>query len=303
HAGLVADLGSRLSKANVELSAWVEQREKDAEQEFSIIQREKDYTREVPARIKRINDFLATYADTESAKEHGPGLRDLKQALESSLKISFEDKLRSAYGREISFPVQSRARLNYEFTSEASPRWNMGDWKRSAEGWSADRLHSRAELENNETLWPRLLLEEPLDLNAAMSVEIEFQQPQSSGTPRRFIVSIAGVHIGFAGPPEAGVKSQVASKAGGADAMKDLLDLLDQRKGKDTAGLERGNLYKLRVDLFQGRGQWTATLNGQDLLVQDALRPQGRGGSTSIVLRSLEPILVKAVRIDAGVRK
>ncbi|HTF89463.1 MAG TPA: serine/threonine-protein kinase, partial [Planctomycetota bacterium] len=221
HAALVADLESRLSKAHVELSAKVEQREKDAEQEFSIIQREQGYTREVPARIKRINDFLATYADTECAKEHGPALRDLKQALEGSLKISFEDKLRSNYGPEISFPAQSKAQLNYSFTSEASPRWNMGDWKRSAEGWSADRLHSRAELED-EKLWPRLLLEEPLDLNAAMIVEIEFEQPQSSGTPRRFVVSIAGVHVGFAGPPEAGASSLVASKAGGADAMKDL---------------------------------------------------------------------------------
>ncbi|HTF89853.1 MAG TPA: hypothetical protein VK843_15675, partial [Planctomycetota bacterium] len=86
-------------------------------------------------------------------------------------------------------------------------------------------------------------------------------------------------------------------------AMKDLLDQLDQRKGKETAGLERGKRYKLRVELFQGRGQWEVFLNGESLQVQDSLRPQGRGGSTSIVLRSLEPILVKSVKIDAGVRK
>ena len=268
-----------------------------------MIQRERTHTREVADRIKRINELLGQYGDTGFVREHDLELRELRTQLTQSGKLSFESKLQSLYGPEIRFPGNAKVLLEYVCTSEEALPWLMGDWKRGVDGWSAERQHSRADLED-ETLWPRLLLEEPLDLNAAMSVEIEFEQPQSSGPPKNFVVSVAGVHIGFAGPTEQGLKSQVAAKAGGVDALKELLDQLGKGKGSPINGLERGKTYKLRVDLAQGRGRLTATLNGEPLLRgQDSLRPEGKGGSYSIVVRSLEPVLLKAVRIDAGVRR
>ncbi len=302
HGALVGDLETRLSKVHGELSARVQERELDAQQAFNLIQRERQYTRDVQERINRINDLLLNYSETEFVGKHEVELRELKAQIEQAGKLSFEARLRAAYGSAISFPGNDRALLKFVCSDEELPQWKMGDWKRSSQGWSAEGKHSMAELED-ETLWPRLLLEKPLDLNQAMSVEIEFECPESSGPPPRFIASVAGVHIGFAGPPEVGLKSQYATQAGGVSAFHELLEQLQQRKGTEVAGLQRGERYKLRIELLQGRGRVTASLNGQALPEKDLLRPDGKGGSYSIVVRSLEPVLLKSVTIDAGMQR
>jgi hypothetical protein len=302
HGPLVLDLEARLSKVHGELSAKVQQREAQAQQEFNLIQRERTRSRDGADRVKRINDLLTQYGDTEFVREHEGELREMKSQIAQAGKLSLEDRLRAAYGQEISFPGNSRASLEYLCGSEPSARWEMGDWLRSAGGWSADRKHSRQELEN-ETLWPRLELEDPLDLNAPMRVEIEFEEPQGSGPPLRFIASVAGVHLGFAGPTDLGLKSQFAAKAGGVEAMKEMLEVLDKQRGTPIGGLERGKSYKLRVDLGQNRGRLSARLNNEDLPGGDYLRPEGRGSSYSIVVRSMEPVMLRSVHIEAGVRK
>ena len=302
HAALVADLESRLNQAHGELSAKALEREQDAQVIYNLIQRERAHTREAD-RIKRITDLLNGYSDTEFVRAHELELRDLRGSLASSVKLTPEDQLLKLYGSKLtSFPRSERALLTYNCGSEAFSRWSMGDWNRGIDGWSAGRKHSRAELEDG-TLWPRLLLEDPLDLEAAMSVEIEWEQLQSSGPPQRFIASVAGWHIGFAGPSEVGDKAQVASTAGGDSALLELLSLLDNNKGMPRAGLERGKQYKLRVELVQGRGNLIATLNGVKIQEQAQMRPAGKGGSDIIVLRSLEPVLLKCVRIEAGLGK
>ncbi len=301
HAALVKELEARLNQAHGELSAKAEERERDAQVIHNLIQREKAHTREAD-RIRRITDLLNGYSDTEYVREHELELRDLRNSLATAVKLTPEDQLLKLYGSKLtSFPRSERVLLSYDCSSEAFPRWSMGDWNRGLDGWSAGRKHSKAELEDG-TLWPRLLLEDPLDLEAAMSVEIEWEQPQSSGPPQRFLVSVAGWHIGFAGS-EVGEKAQVASTAGGDSALLELLSLLDNNKGMPRAALERGKQYKLRVELVQGRGNLIATLNGVKIQEQAQMRPQGKGGSDTIVLRSLEPVLLKAVRIEAGLGK
>ena len=42
-----------------------------------------------------------------------------------------------------------------------------------------------------------------------------------------------------------------------------------------------------------------ASLDGQLVLVQDFVRPEGKGGSSSVVVRSMEPVLLKAGQIQA----
>ncbi len=302
HAALVTDLEARLNRAHGELSAKALEREQAAQVIYNLIQREKAHTREAD-RIKRITDLLNGFSDTAFVREHEVELRDLRASLATFVKLTPEEQLLKLYGSTfISFPRSERALLSYDCGSEALLRWSMGDWNRGIDGWSAGRKHSKAELEDG-SLWPRLLLEDPLDLDAAMSVEIEWEQPQSSGPPQRFIVSVAGWHIGFAGPSEIGEKAQVASTAGGDSALLELLSLLDKNKGIPKAGLERGKLYKLRVELVQGRGNLSATLNGVKIQDQAQMRPEGKGGSNTIVLRSLEPVLLKAVRIEAGLGK
>ena len=133
-----------------------------------------------------------------------------------------------------------------------------------------------------------------------MTVEIVFEQPGPQG---RFVASVAGVHLGFAGPIDVGMKSQFAARAGGADALKELLETLDKQKGTPINGLERGKRYTLRVELAQNRGRLTAWLNDEPLPGGDYLRPEGKGGSYGIALRALDPLLLESVRVDAGVRK
>jgi hypothetical protein len=298
HGALVQDLETRVQVAHGEVTARVKQREDEAQQAYNLLQRAV-YASEGQDRIKRINDLLTQYPDTQFVREHEAQLRELRASIEKAGKLSFEDRLRAAYGDEIRFPGNARALLEFRCALEPSHGWEMGDWKRGNDGWTAARLHSREELED-ETLWPRLRLDDSLDLNARMTVEIEFEQQEP---PKRFVASVAGVHLGFAGPSDPGLKSQFAARAGGVDELKALLEQLDAKKGTPVVGLERGKRYKLRVELQQNRGRLTAWLNDEPLPGGDHLRPDGKGGSYSIVLRSLDPVLLVAVRIDAGVRK
>ncbi|MBK8179781.1 MAG: serine/threonine protein kinase [Planctomycetes bacterium] len=300
HGPLVAELEQRLSLARNELSTQLQRREEAARGAFNLIQRERSHARDAAARVKRINDLLVQYADTEFVKERESELRELRSQILATGKVTAEDRLRGIYGADISFPAAGRVAIERVFSVEELPRWTAGDWKRSPGGWSAERHHSRAELED-EALWPRFLLEEPLDLNGAMSVELSFEQPQSSGQPKRFVASVAGWHIGLAGPSEVGGQSQVLVTAGGVDALHDMLVQLDDEKGIPIQGLSRGQTHVLRIELMQGRGKCTATLDGAELPRRDEKRPDGRGGSSSIVLRSLEPVILKSVRIEAVV--
>ncbi|HUR28586.1 MAG TPA: serine/threonine-protein kinase [Planctomycetota bacterium] len=297
HNPLIQDLESRLHLAHGELFAKVKQREDDAQQAYNLIQRDRVYAREAQDRVKRINDLLTQFPDTEFVREHDAQLRELRASIEKAGKQSFEDRLRAAFGDEIRFPGNARAQLEFRCGVEPSHGWEMGDWNRGNDGWTAPRRHSRAELEN-EALWPRLRLDDSLDL-ARMTVEIEFEQRDP---PRFFVASVAGVHLGFAGF-DVGLKPQFAAKAGGPDELKALLEQLDKQKGTPISGLQRGKRYKLRVELQQNRGRLTAYLNDEQLPGGDYLRPEGRAGSYSIVLRSLEPVLLLAVRVEVGVRK
>lgn len=302
HAALVLDLQSHLTLARGELNARVQQREDAAQTAYNLIQRERFHARDAQDRIRRINVLLTEYADTAFVKEHDAELREIKAQSSQPGKLTPEGRLRGIYGTALSFPASGRALIAFDCTLEGRSPWEMGDWKRAAAGWSADRRHSRKELEN-ETLWPRLVLSDPLDLDAAMVVEIEFEQPHSSGPPQRFVASVAGWHVGFVAMPEGGGKSLVASTAGGVSSLRDLHELLDDKKGAPIAGLERGRRYVLRMELSQGRGKLIASLNGERILTQDQTRPEGRVGSYSIVVRSIEEVLLKAVRIEAGIGK
>ena len=107
--------------------------------------------------------------------------------------------------------------------------------------------------------------------------------------------------IALAGPSDVGARGQLAIGAGGVGALHDLLEQLDAGKGEPITGLERGKTHVLRIELVQGRGKCTAILDGEVLPKRDERRPEGRGGSSSIVIRSMEPVLLKSVRIEAGI--
>ena len=295
HGALVADLDARLAREGGALSAKAKRREDEAQRAYNLIQRA--HQRDPAERIRRIDNLLTQYGDCAVVRENDAKLRELRQQLAQSGKQGVEAQIQAMYApTRLSLPQSGRARMEFSCSTEKFPAWEMGDWRNGPEGWSAEGRHSRTELET-ETLWPRLLLERSFDLGARVDVELEFEQP---GPPNRFVASVAGVHIAFAGPAEIGGQGLVSASAGGPTALRDLLDSLDRGVGKPIGGLVRGQTHVLRLVLVQGRGKLEASLDGQLVLEQDFRRPEGKGGSSSVVVRSIEPVLLKAVRIEAG---
>jgi hypothetical protein len=289
---LVADLEQRLMRVGGELSARAKQREEQANQAYNLVQRTA-HGRDAAERIKRIDGLLLQYGDCAIVREHETELRELRQQLALIGKPGSEAQVQEQYApTQLSLPSSGRVRMEFVCSTERSAAWNLGDWQARPDGWVATRKHSKLELEN-ETLWPRLLLERQFDLGAPLDVEFQIEQLATSGPPQRFVASVAGVYVAVA-------KGQIAVAAGGPSALHELMELLDRGKGKPIDGFERGQTHVLRVVLGQGRGKLEASIDDQVVLVQDFLRPEGKGGSTSVVVRSIEPVLLKRVIIEAG---
>jgi len=298
HGALVADLDARLAREGGAISAKAKQREEEAQRAYNSIQR----TYQLPAaeRIRRIDHLLTQYGDCAVVRENDAKLRELRQQLGQANKQGVEAQLQALYApTSLSLPASGRARMEFGCSTEKFPMWDMGDWRNRPEGWTAEGRHSREQLET-ETLWPRLLIERPFDLGARIDVELEFEQPDASGPPVCFVASVTGVHIAFTGPRDIGGQGLVAANAGGPTALRELLDSLDSGAGKPVVGLQRGKTHVLRLVLVQGRGRLEASLDGQLVLEKDFRRPEGKGGASSVVVRSMEPVLLKAVRIEAG---
>ena len=73
-------------------------------------------------------------------------------------------------------------------------------------------------------------------------------------------------------------------------------------EGEEFPGLRPGQSHQITMRANQARGTLTVLFDGEERVRIEDLSPKDRARSTSLSLRSLEPLLLIGVRIEAGRR-
>jgi len=294
---LVVDATRRIEGSATAEHRAESQRIDDAKRLYQLVNvvgRERAPPAAVEAQIKRIDDLLTNYGDLQFVKDLALELKARKADLERPPAPITEKDFVTLFRAPVQLEA-GRFTLGFDFDATHDSAWTRGDWIAAGEGWQARETHSRDEL-GSPQLWPTLpLLQPPIALDSAMELEIAFEQPAASGAPRLFALTCAGVHVAFAGPPEAGKEGRYAIASGGPEDFGRMIDgLLNARLGVAFPGFERGQRHKIRIELTQGRGAIVVFLDGKRLDYEQVKRPDPRAalGTASIVLRSLEPVRV-----------
>jgi serine/threonine protein kinase len=298
---LISDLQRRLETSREQFDKLHQEKLAEAMGRYRLIKRDSGHARDTAERLRRIQELLQDYSDLEWVRAKEPELRKLQDQLRAPNKPSVESAVREAFNpSSVRFLDGGRVHLRFDFSSGSPGKWFAGDWQQGPEGWRAKGEHDYAQL-RNEHLWPRLLLAKPLDLDAPLSAEFDLLQPSESGRPRKFVASVAGFHVAFAGPTEQGGTARLLVRAGGTVGFETLLgEWDDPNRGIAVQGLQRGKVHTLRIELTLGRGKIRVLLDGVQLAEQDNPSPENKPGSASIVVRSLEPVLLKSVRLEAA---
>ena len=305
---LAEDLVRRLARALEDRDLDREQRLEQAQAIERLINRVAGggsvHPRDVAETIERIDRLLSEYADLDYVRRREPELRFLKTRLSESAPVVRPEDFETTFGAESALLDSGQRRVRMEFAFDEATwggPWSHGDWVVAGNGWEAPGVSSREQL-LLEPRWPRLVLREPVDLDQPLSVELEIQQPRSSGPPQLLLLSVAGVHVALGGDGE-GQAARLAIASGGTQELAELLsDLLDGGRGAAAPALERGGTHRVRVELTRGRGRAEVYLDGVLIGQEDRPRPSGEPGTASVVLRSLEVVRLVSAEISAGYR-
>ncbi|MCH2107029.1 MAG: hypothetical protein MK291_10340 [Planctomycetes bacterium] len=245
--------------------------------------------------LKMVEAFLRDYGealDVESLAK----VRGWRAALEEvTAPSTLEDFERTFAADEASFPRRGRVELTQRFDSLEEGAWSIGSWTAQGLGWQAP-LHAGVE-ELIAAKAPTLLLRDPFELEAGpVEVEVELEVPLDARA-RLVVVSAIGFHCALV--TEAGGGGRLV--AGSRDLGR-VIERAMSGAGEEFDGLLPGERYSLKMRANQSRGTLTVSLDGEERVRIEDLSPKDRARSTSVSLRSLEPLLLSGVRIEAGRR-
>ncbi|MCY3002244.1 MAG: serine/threonine-protein kinase [Planctomycetota bacterium] len=251
-----------------------------------------------------IDELLASSLDLDFVAAESEWLRQRRATLSAEIQLGERALLERAFGpTELQIGETGLARMRWDLGLDYNGPFQRGDWGSDTDGWIAPRPATRLAVAD-ERNWPTLYLQPPIRLGEALELTVSIEQPASSGQPRLFSISIAGVHVVLLGPANIGQKGRWKLGSGSPEAYAQLLaDLLDRGKGTEFEPLLKGERYQIRVELKQGRGDVSVWINDKLLGRDTPLRPDPSTFSDkSLVLRSLEPVRVLEVSLSARVR-
>ena len=305
---LAGDLRRRAASEVAALDQKLQEREAEAERRFRLINRTIDsaeaaHTGEAQLTIQRIDALLADYGDLEFVRSKESYLRSVKGVLARGPVSTPASRLNDAFRPthlELD-EIRREVTMDWDFTVPVDKvAWSRGNWVAAGSGLEPTSVRSRVELED-PNLWPRLVLRQPLNLGERLTVELEVEQPQESGPPQLLVVSVAGVHVAFRGGGSLAQEGRWGIASGGPEDLSGLVsDLLDDDDGNEFAGLVRGATHRIRVELTQGRGKADVFLDDKPLGGGHKARPSGEPGTAGIVVRSLEVVRLRSVRVSGS---
>ena len=294
---LLRRIGMSVEQSNLERM----QREEEARRLIRLIFRQGAHAGEAETTVREIEKVLSEYGDLEYVKDRSEELRTLRNRLLSPQKEATAEDFRDAFGATTVDLVGPKVTMTFDFDAAYEGRWSRGDWLADLDGWFARGVSSLDQVLQDRT-WPRLVLRAPLDLQAAMEVEVLIEQPAESGPPRLLVLSVAGVHLALVGAEE-GESGRVLVAAGGPDELERMIrEAVESDEGEEFEGLVRGRRHRVRVELSHDRGRADVFVDEERVAQLTAPRPEGRPGTASIVVRSFEPVRLLSARIQARKR-
>jgi hypothetical protein len=246
-----------------------------------------------------IDDLLRRYGDVPLVQQEAEALRRRREELRKQIELDDAALIEKAFGpTEMRMRELDHVELRWVFNSRYEGPFQRGDWNADVEGWIAPAARSRDQVASTRD-WPTLYLKEPLELGEALSFELVLEQPESSGEPRLLALSVAGVHAVFLGATAPGGKGRLGIGAGTPEDFAELLhELIDLDRGAEIEPLQRGRRATIGLQLRQGRGAVTVTVDGLEV-GRGATRRPAATHDKSIVVRSLEPVRILEARLIA----
>jgi hypothetical protein len=299
---LALDLQARLRQSEALQEEEQKERARRAEAQLNLVFREgyaHDGDRE--ATLRRIEQLLGEFGDVERVRASRQDLLDLRDRLSTPQRSTSKSDLEELFGGTVEMLPSKGVSLAFEFDASSKGAWDRNTWVASGNGWSAANVSSREQL-LDDRLWPRLVLRSPIDLDAAMHVELLIEQMHEGGPPRLLAISVAGVHAFFKSPEAAQSEGRFLIGSGGPADFEQHLDRVLEGRGERFEGLVKGAEHRIRIELSQGRGKCRVFLDDRKVGEAASPRPEGKPGTASIAVRSLEPVRLLAARIEARYR-
>jgi serine/threonine-protein kinase len=242
--------------------------------------------------VRAIERFLRDYGDELDADRRAQ-VRSWKEELEQELRPSTVSDFEVAFRADTThFPRRGRVELVQRFDAQTEGAWDAGEWIFTGTRWEGTRLSGVAEVLDAKA--PTLLLVEPFALDAGpITVEFELEVPQDARA-RLVVVSVLGLHCAFV--TSAAAKGRVV--AGSVD-MAGVVERALAGEGGEFAGLRPGQTHRIRLHANRARGTMTVLFDGVECVRIEDISPVGRARSTSVSVRSLEPLVLLEVRIEA----
>ncbi len=245
--------------------------------------------------LKMVEAFLRDYSGVLDAKR----LRDVRSwraFLEEVTAPATIEEFETTFGAdETRFPGRGRVVLSQRFDTLDEGAWDAGAWIPVGLGWQAPRQAGIEEVITAKA--PTLLLRDPFNLQAGpLEVVVEVEVPLDARA-RLVVVSAVGFHCAFV--TGAGDVGRVVA---GSRDLEGVIERAMGGEGEEFPGLRPGQSHQITMRANQARGTLTVLFDGEERVRIEDLSPKDRARSTSLSLRSLEPLLLIGVRIEAGRR-
>jgi len=245
--------------------------------------------------LKMVEAFLRDYSgflDGARLKK----VRDWRVALEEVTAPSTLEEFEAVFGADESrFPRRGRVELSQDFDAQSEGAWDVGAWIPVGVGWQAPRQPGIEQVITAKA--PTLLLRDPFDLQAGpVEVVIDAEVPLDARA-RLVVVSAIGFHCAFVTG-----EGEVGRVVAGSRDLEGVIERAMRGEGEEFPGLRPGQRHQITMRANQARGTLTVLFDGEERVRIEDLSPKDRARSTSVSLRSLEPLLLKSARIEAGRR-
>jgi len=245
--------------------------------------------------LRRVNSFLRDYADVLDRSQR-VAVFEWRDGLEKAAQPSTMKEFRESYHADtLSFPRRGRVELSQRFEEEVEGAWSAGEWTALGSGWMAPRQAGVRDMLDSGA--PTLMLRDPVRIDrGVVEVELELSVPLDARA-RIVVVSAIGFHAVFLTGEEASGRVCAGSRE-----LDDVVERALKGAGDDFQGFSPGETYRVTMQANSARGSLKIFIDGEECARIEDLSPKGGARSTSISVRSLEPLLLLSSRIEAGRR-
>jgi hypothetical protein len=250
--------------------------------------------------LRRIEKLLRLHSELKGgalSPAQSEQLRQMRRELGKGYEpAAREDFLRVFRPNEVEFPAFGRVRMSWSFEGAEAGEWDRGSWFHDgAPGWIGSPLPDDDEVTRRTA--PTLLLRSPFVVDEGVVIlDLHFAQPEGS-PPDLMIVSALGFHAAFVGERVGAPARCLVDTNGLADVVRRV-----RSEGVAFSGWTEGEDHVLRLRLNPARGTVEVQLDGNRIVYAERRSPVGGPRSTSLSLRSREPVRLLDVTVEGDRR-